>query len=66
MNAKGPKYVKERAIANTDPAVLAECGHGEWPLKWAWEKGELADDGNYLENDDNRDGTEFVDVCMVL
>ena len=52
MNAKGPKYVKERAIANTDPAVLAEYGDGEWPLKWAWEKGELADNGNYLENDE--------------
>lgn len=52
MNAKGPKFVKERAIANTDPAVLAEYGNGEWPLKWAWEKGELADNGNYLENDE--------------
>lgn len=52
MNAKGPEFVRQRAIAKTDPTVLAEYGNGEWPLKWAWEKGELAGNGNYLENDE--------------
>lgn len=51
-NARGPKYTKERAIANTDPAVLAEYGDGEWPMKWVWEKGELAENGNYVENNE--------------
>ncbi|CAM9309077.1 unnamed protein product [Ectocarpus sp. 8 AP-2014] len=51
-NARGPTYVKERGIVNTDPAVLAEYGDGEWPLRWAYEKGEMAENGNYLENDE--------------
>ncbi|CAM9926342.1 unnamed protein product [Ectocarpus fasciculatus] len=51
-NARGPTYVKERGIANTDPAVLAEYGDGEWPLRWAYERGEMAENGNYLENDE--------------
>lgn len=51
-NARGRTYVKERGIANTDPAVLAEYGDGEWPLRWAYEKGEMAENGNYLENDE--------------
>lgn len=45
----GPDATKARAIANTDPKVLAEYGNGEWPLYFAREKGEVAANGNYLE-----------------
>lgn len=51
-NAGGPIKTKARAIANTDAAVLAEYGDGEWPLRWSWEKGELAANGNYLQNNE--------------
>jgi len=66
MNAKGPDFVRQRAIAKTDPAVLAEYGNGEWPLKWVWEKGELAANGNYLENDEiaKRHGICGAFVCL--
>lgn len=48
-NARGPKYVKERAVNNIDPAVLdAYGGPNEFPLYYA----EFADNGNYLEPDE--------------
>ncbi|CAB1100464.1 unnamed protein product [Ectocarpus sp. CCAP 1310/34] len=48
-NARGPDYVKERAKAKTDPAVLNEYGGGdEYPLYF----GDFADNGNYLETDE--------------
>ncbi|CAM9620047.1 unnamed protein product [Ectocarpus fasciculatus] len=48
-NARGPKFVKERAKAKTDPAVLDEYGGGdEFPLYF----GDFADNGNYLETDE--------------
>lgn len=50
--AKGPKYVKPRAIEKTDPTILAEYGDGEWPLTLAYEKGEFAANGNYMERDE--------------
>lgn len=48
-NARGPDYIKERAKAKTDPAVLNEYGGGdEYPLYF----GDFADNGNYLETDE--------------
>ena len=51
-NARGPAATKARGIAKTDPAVLAEYGNGEYPLKWAWEKGEVAANGNFIQNNE--------------
>lgn len=50
-NAQGPDEIKKRALEKTDPSFLGEYGvaPGEWPLITAWEKGELAPNGNYLE-----------------
>lgn len=36
-------------MEKTDPDLLAEYGEGLWPLKWAYEKGEMAVNGNYKE-----------------
>eukprot|EP00903_Cladosiphon_okamuranus_P006097 g6007.t1 len=48
-NARGPKYVKQRAVDNVDPAVLdAYGGPNEFPLY----NSEFADNGNYLEPDE--------------
>ena len=45
--------VKERQLERTDPDVLAKYGGGDvWPLAAAWDLGEIASNGNYLENDD--------------
>lgn len=51
-NARGPAATKARGIAKTDPVVLAEYGNGEYPLKWAWEKGEVAANGNFIQNNE--------------
>ena len=51
-NARGPAATKARGIAKTDPAVLAEYGDGEYPLRWAWEKGEVAANGNFIQNNE--------------
>ena len=39
-NAGNQVEVQKRAIALTDPALLAEYGDGWWPLRWVYEKGE--------------------------
>ena len=45
--------VKKRQLERTDPAVLAKYGGGDvWLLAAAWDLGEIAPNGNYLENDD--------------
>lgn len=41
--------MRKRAIDKTDPAVLAEYGNGYYPLRWVYDKGEMADNGNYIE-----------------
>lgn len=51
-NARGPKYVRPRAEKLTDPEILAEYGNGEWPLLAAYEKGEVAENGNYIEREE--------------
>eukprot|EP00752_Nemacystus_decipiens_P008718 g7780.t1 len=49
-NAQGPDEIKKRAIAETDPAALAEYGGGDqWPLIISYNNGENAPNGNYLE-----------------
>lgn len=48
-NAGGEVTVRKRGIDKTDPAVLAEYGNGYYPLRWVYDKGEMADNGNYIE-----------------
>lgn len=49
----GQMAIKTRAKANTDPAVLAEYGNGdEWPLKLAFDKGEVHENGNYYQREE--------------
>ena len=38
-NAGNQVQTQKRAIALTDPALLAEYGDGWWPLRWVYEKG---------------------------
>ncbi|CAN0394644.1 unnamed protein product, partial [Ectocarpus sp. 12 AP-2014] len=48
-NARGPKYVKQRAKDNVDSATLDAYGGGEeFPLYF----GDYADNGNYLETNE--------------
>ncbi|CAM9378424.1 unnamed protein product, partial [Ectocarpus sp. 8 AP-2014] len=48
-NARGPKYVKQRAYDNVDSATLDAYGGGEeFPLYF----GDFADNGNYLETNE--------------
>lgn len=48
----GPITVKARQYERTDPDVLEYYGGGEiWPPAAAWDLGEIAANGNYLEND---------------
>ena len=45
--------VKTRQFERTAPDVLEHYGGGEvWPPAAAWDLGEIAPNGNYLENDD--------------
>lgn len=49
----GPRFIRPRAKELTDPAILAEYGDGDYfPLRFAVDKGEVADNGNYLERDE--------------
>ncbi|CAN0252453.1 unnamed protein product, partial [Ectocarpus fasciculatus] len=48
-NARGPKFVKQRAIDNVDSTTLDAYGGGEeFPLYF----GDFADNGNYLETNE--------------
>lgn len=48
----GPITLKARQYERTDPDVLEYYGGGEiWPPAAAWDLGEIASNGNYLEND---------------
>lgn len=47
----GPANVRARAEANTDPVELALYGDGQWPHFSAYQRGELASNGNYYETD---------------
>lgn len=44
--------MKPRAERLTPPEILAEYGNGEWPLLAAYEKGEVAENGNYIEREE--------------
>ncbi|CAM9333781.1 unnamed protein product [Ectocarpus sp. 13 AM-2016] len=48
-NAGGQVEVQDRARRLTDPAILAEYGDGWYPLRWVYDKGEMAPNGNYIE-----------------
>ncbi|CAM9648942.1 unnamed protein product, partial [Ectocarpus fasciculatus] len=48
-NAGGQVEVQDRARRLTDPAILAEYGDGWYPLRWVFDKGEMAPNGNYIE-----------------
>lgn len=50
-NATGPGKVRKRAEAKTDPQELALYGNGSWPHLSAYQRGELASNGNYYETD---------------
>lgn len=43
--------MRVRAEANTDGSVLEEYGGGRWPHKTSYDRGELAQNGNYLEGE---------------
>eukprot|EP00904_Undaria_pinnatifida_P014036 jgi/Undpi1/9763/HiC_scaffold_27.g12219.m1 len=48
--SRGPAAVRERGEANTPADVLAKYGDGDWPLRAAYNLGEVASNGNYLED----------------
>lgn len=50
--SRGPDAVRARAEANTPADVLSDYGNGAWPLRAAYDRGELADNGNFLETDE--------------
>lgn len=56
MGAWGNTPATGRGERGSDPVILTEDGNGEWRGGWrskrAWEKGEMTDNGNYLENDE--------------
>lgn len=47
----GPDATRARAIANTPADVLRKYNNGEWPHKASFDRGELADNGNFIEPD---------------
>lgn len=49
FSSNGQQGTRWRGMEKTDPDLLAEYGEGLWPLKWAYEKGEMAVNGNYKE-----------------
>ncbi|CAM9538431.1 unnamed protein product, partial [Choristocarpus tenellus] len=49
LQARGVGAVRERAMKNTNPFWLESYGGGNWPLKYLYEDGMVADNGNYLE-----------------
>lgn len=51
-NSRGPVYIRERAIAKTDPSILESYGEGNWPLKFAYDMGEVQPNGNFLEREE--------------
>lgn len=51
MQSRGPAAVRARAEELTDPAELALYGGGRWPHFDAYQRGELAANGNYYETD---------------
>lgn len=48
----GPGTVRARAEANTPADVLSDYSNGAWPLRTAYDHGELSDNGNFLENNE--------------
>ncbi|CAN0597233.1 unnamed protein product, partial [Laminaria digitata] len=51
FQSRGPAAVRARAEANTDPTELAMYGGGAWPHYSAYQRNELASNGNYYETD---------------
>lgn len=44
--------MRARAEANTPADTLSSYGEGAWPHKTAYDRGELASNGNFLENEE--------------
>ncbi|CAM9433359.1 unnamed protein product [Choristocarpus tenellus] len=49
FQARGVAAVRERAERNTNPLWLESYGGGQWPLKYLYDDGMIAENGNYLE-----------------
>ncbi|CAM9930596.1 unnamed protein product [Choristocarpus tenellus] len=49
FQAGGVASVRSRGEKKTDPVWLESYGAGKWPLKYLYDDGMVADNGNYLE-----------------
>ncbi|CAB1098501.1 unnamed protein product [Ectocarpus sp. CCAP 1310/34] len=49
FQSRGPSAVRERGEENTEEAVLAMYGRGEWPHLFSYERNEVHGNGNYYE-----------------
>ncbi|CAN0034653.1 unnamed protein product, partial [Ectocarpus fasciculatus] len=49
FQSRGPAAVRERGEENTEEAVLAMYGGGEWPHLFSYERNEVHGNGNYYE-----------------
>eukprot|EP00752_Nemacystus_decipiens_P001877 g1808.t1 len=52
MQSRGPAAVAARALELTSADALSNYGDGAWPHLTAYNRGELASNGNFLENDE--------------
>lgn len=52
MQSRGPAAVAARAVEMTPADVLSDNGGGEWPHLTAYNRGDLASNGNFLESDE--------------
>ncbi len=50
--SRGAAAVAARAAELTPPEVLADYGDGAWPHLTAYNRGEVASNGNFLETDE--------------
>ncbi|CAM9851405.1 unnamed protein product, partial [Choristocarpus tenellus] len=49
LQGRGAVNVRNRAEKLTDPEWLESYGEGRWPLKYLYDQGMVASNGNYLE-----------------
>eukprot|EP00903_Cladosiphon_okamuranus_P008090 g7800.t1 len=52
LQSRGPAAVAARALELTPADALSNYGDGAWPHLTAYNRGELASNGNFLENDE--------------
>lgn len=52
LQSRGPAAVAARALEFTSADALSEYGDGAWPHLTAYNRGELASNGNFLESDE--------------